>query len=415
MNPSPREIYNANFTTEKYNQFLKNINEGLKDPVSFRVAETPVFLSESFKNKLISAGNDIINTITQRNFKEFTERAIPAKWRVANENDHPHFIALDFGVCKDEVGKIVPKLIELQGFPSLYGFQVSLADSFQQSFDIPNDLSIYFNGLDKASYIELLKKTIIGPYQPDEVVLMDVNAPEQKTSVDFYITEKFIGTPVVSLVDLIQEGKQLFYKSNGEKKLIKRIYNRLIFDEIDNDPDIFNKVVDIRQPLDVEWITHPNWFYRISKFTMPFLSGDYIPKTQFLHQLSDIPVDLENYVLKPLFSFAGQGVIIDVTKADIQKIKDPENWILQKKVNYEPVVQSPDGGVKAEIRLLYLWPNGDEKPTLAINLARLSKGKMIGVRYNKDFDWVGGTVAFMPNGFKKQDIKNQEAENGGVS
>lgn len=323
MNPSPREIYNANFTTEKYNQFLKNINEGLKDPVSFRIAETPVFLSESFKNKLISAGNDIINTITQRNFKEFTERAIPAKWRVANENDHPHFIALDFGVCKDEVGKIVPKLIELQGFPSLYGFQVSLADSFQQSFDIPNDLSIYFNGLDKASYIELFKKTIIGPYQPDEVVLMDVNAPEQKTSVDFYITEKFIGTPVVSLVDLIQEGKQLFYKSNGEKKLIKRIYNRLIFDEIDNDPDIFNKVVDIRQPLDVEWITHPNWFYRISKFTMPFLSGDYIPKTQFLHQLSDIPVDLENYVLKPLFSFAGQGVIIDVTKADIQKIKDP--------------------------------------------------------------------------------------------
>lgn len=396
MNPSPRETYNSIFSAEKYAAFLAHISEGLPAPVPFRIAETPIFLTEDFKNRLISAGNDIINTILQPNFKEFTGRAIPAKWRVANENGHPHFIALDFGVCKDRAGNIVPKLIELQGFPSLYGFQTALGDSFRETFDISNDWTIYFNGLDKTSYLDLLKKTILGPYQPDEVVLMDVNAPEQKTAVDFYITEKLIGTPVVSLSDLIREGKKLYYETNGEKKQIKRIYNRLIFDEIEGDPDIFEKVVDIRQPLDVEWITHPNWFYRISKFTMPFLSGDYIPKTQFLHQLTEIPYDLENYVLKPLFSFAGQGVIIDVTKSDIQSIKDPENWILQQKVNYEPVVQSPDGGVKVEIRLLYLWPDGDAKPTLAINLARLSRGKMIGVRYNQDFDWVGGTVAFMP-------------------
>jgi hypothetical protein len=154
-------------------------------------------------------------------------------------------------------------------------------------------------------------------------------------------------------------------------------------------------VVDIRQPLDVEWVTHPNWFYRISKFTMPFLKGDHIPKTQFLHEVTKIPEDLQNYVLKPLFSFAGQGVIIDIMDGDIEKITDPENWILQEKVTYEPVLQSPDGGVKIEIRLLYLWPDGDAKPTLAVNLSRLSRGKMIGVRYNKDFDWVGGTVAFM--------------------
>jgi hypothetical protein len=169
----------------------------------------------------------------------------------------------------------------------------------------------------------------------------------------------------------------------------------LIFDEIDGDDNIFNKVVDIRQPLDVEWITHPNWFYRISKFTMPYLHGDHIPNTQFLHKVASIPPDLENYVLKPLFSFAGQGVIIDVGPDDIKNITDPENWIFQQKVHYEPVVQSPGGGVKAEIRLLYLWPDGDTKPTLAINLARLSRGKMIGVRYNQDFDWVGGTIAFI--------------------
>jgi len=226
------------------------------------------------------------------------------------------------------------------------------------------------------------------------VVLIDVNAFSQKTLVDFYVTQQLLGIPIVSLSDLQQQGKQLFYESNGERKRIKRIYNRLIFDEIDTDPGIFKKVVDIRQPLDVEWVTHPNWFYRISKFTMPYLKGDYIPKTTFLNQLDNIPADLENYVLKPLFSFAGQGVIIDVTEDDIKKIIDPGNWILQEKVNYEPIIQAPDGGVKMEIRLLYLWPGGDEKPTLAINLARLSRGKMIGVRYNQDFDWVGGTVAF---------------------
>ena len=393
MDPSARKTYNANFTEEKYKHFLGDLSDA---PIAFRVAETPVFLTADFRDKLISAGNDIVATILRPDFKEFTERAIPAKWQVANENDHPHFIALDFGVCKDETGNIVPKLIELQGFPSLYGFQVNIADRFRENFEISDDWTVYFNGLDKQSYLNLLKQTIIGDHKPEEVVLMDVNAPQQKTAIDFYATQKYIGIPVVALSDLEQDGKQLFYRKNGERKLIKRIYSRLIFDEIDNDPDIFNKVVDIRQPLDVEWITHPNWFYRVSKFTMPFLKGDYIPQTQFLHRLKSIPADLENYVLKPLFSFAGQGVIIDVTAQDVKNIKDPENWILQQKVNYEPVVKAPDGGVKVEIRLLYLWPDGDEKPTLAINLSRLSRGKMIGVRYNKDFDWVGGTIAFMP-------------------
>lgn len=395
MEPSARKTYNDNFTPEKYEQFLNTLNEGLRNLVAFRVAETPVFLTNDFRDKLLAAGEDIINVILQPDFKQLTERAIPEKWRVANENDHPHFIALDFGVCKDEQGNIVPKLIELQGFPSLYGFQVFLGDTYSEVFDIPDDWTIYFNQLERTDYIDLLKKTIIGPYQPDEVVLMDVNAPEQKTSVDFYLTQKYIGVPVVSLSDLIETDEHLFYKADGELKPIKRIYNRLIFDEIDGDQDIFNKVVDIRKSFDVEWITHPNWFYRVSKFTMPFLSGDYVPETRFLHQIDSIPDDLEHYVLKPLFSFAGQGVIIDVTKQDIENIKDPENWILQQKVNYEPVLKAPDDGVKVEIRLLYLWPDGDAQPTLAINLARLSRGKMIGVRYNKDFDWVGGTVAFM--------------------
>jgi glutathionylspermidine synthase len=354
-----------------------------------------VFLSDDFRDKLVAAGNDIIETILQPDFKQLTERAIPDKWRVANENDHSHFIALDFGICKDENGNIVPKLIEMQGFPSLYGFQVQIGDQYQSTFNIPEEWTIYFSGLEKESYLQLLKKTVIGPYKPEEVVLMDVKAHEQKTNIDFYLTRQYIGIAVVALDELIQKGNKLYYLLNGKEQQIKRIYNRLIFDEIENDPEIFTKIADIRQPLDVEWITHPNWFYRISKFTMPFLKGEYVPETKFLHQVNPIPDNLEDYVLKPLFSFAGQGVIIDVTQKDIENIKDPENWILQRKVKYEPVVQSGDGGVKVEIRLLYLWPDGDAKPTLSINLARLSRGKMIGVRYNKDFNWVGGTIAFI--------------------
>lgn len=396
MEPSARKVFNQLFTAEKYQQFLADINDGLRQPVPFRLAETPIFISDDFYAKLLQAGTDIIGTIQQPGFKQLTDRAIPKKWQIPNENDHAHFIALDFGVCKNDAGELVPKLIELQGFPSLFGFQAYADGVYHKAYDIPEEWTGYLSGLTADTYVDLLRKTIVGPYQPDEVVLMDVNAPQQKTSVDFYITQNYLGIPVVSLSDLIQQGDQLFYKTaGGELKRIRRIYNRLIFDEIDNDPEIFNKVVDIRQPLDVEWVTHPNWFYRISKFTMPFLKGDYIPKTQFLHQVNPIPANLENYVLKPLFSFAGQGVIIDVQPEDITAITDPENWILQEKVNYEPAIQAPDGGVKAEIRLLYLWPDGDAAPTLAITLARLSRGKMIGVRYNKDFDWVGGTVAFV--------------------
>ncbi|RKR80906.1 hypothetical protein BDD43_1043 [Mucilaginibacter gracilis] len=396
MVPQARAAFNASFTDEKYQLLLKNTQSGLLKPIEFRLAETPIFIGADFRDKLITAGDAIIQTILQPNFKQLTQNAIPERWNIPNENDHPHFIALDFGVCKDEHGTLVPKLIEMQGFPSLFGFQAHQGYHYQQAFGLPGgDWSIYFSGLDSDSYIELMKKTILGPYQPDEVVLMDVSAYDQKTAVDFFVTQNYLGIPIVSLQDLKQLGNQLFYELNGELKQIKRLYNRLIFDEIEHNDELLKNVIDLRQPLDVEWITHPNWFYRISKYTMPFLKGEYVPQTYFLNQLDNIPADLENYVLKPLFSFAGQGVIIDVKPADIERITDKHNWILQQKVNYEPSIQAPDGGVKAEIRLLYLWPDGDQKPTLAINLARLSRGQMIGVRYNKNFTWVGGTVAFL--------------------
>ena len=186
----------------------------------------------------------------------------------------------------------------------------------------------------------------------------------------------------------------MYYDNNGVKTRVKRIYNRIIADELNAVKDSLGPIVDLREDLDVEWVPHPNWFYRISKFTLPFLHHPFIPETFFLSELESIPGDLQNYVLKPLFSFAGQGVVIDVTKEDIGAIQQPEHWILQRKVKYASCIQTPNEPAKAEVRLMYIWEEGKERPILATNLARLSKGKMIGVRYNKDKDWVGGSVAY---------------------
>ncbi|WGQ07597.1 hypothetical protein QG516_13570 [Pedobacter gandavensis] len=390
---SYRTSFNEQFTTEQYTLFLKELEKGFIE-IPFRVAETPVFLPPDLKDQLIAAGEEIIALIKSENFKKLTAHSIPAEWNVPAEDAHPHFLTFDFGICKDQEGKLIPKLIELQGFPSLYGFQSHLAKTFQQSFNLSTALTPYFSGLNEQSYLELLKEVIVGRHEPHEVGLMDMDAPHQKTAIDFFLTAKYLGIKVLSLSDIKKEGKRLFYLEDGHKFFLKRIYNRLIFDEIGTNTAIFKDSFDPREALDIEWVTHPNWFYRISKYTMPFLNSDFVPPTHFLKDLKVIPEDLENYVLKPLFSFAGMGVLIDVQKKDIEKISDPENWILQRKVSYEPVVQAPDGGIKLEIRLMYLWPEGKE-PVLCISLARLSRGKMIGVRYNQDFDWVGGTVGLM--------------------
>lgn len=388
-----RQQFNANFSDERYQQFIATLGKGFP-PIPFRVAETPIFIPAELKDKLIAAGEEIIALIKQDGFKTLTQKAIPEQWEVPNETTHPHFLTFDYGLCKDVNGEISPMLIEMQGFPSLYGFQSHLAQTYKSTYQLDAALSPYFNNLNESSYFDLLKKVIVGEHLPHQVALMDIDAPNQKTAIDFFITAKHLGIKILSLHEIKKEGNHLFYQENGQKIQLKRIYNRLIFDELGEDTEIFKNSFDPREPVDVEWITHPNWFYRISKYTMPFLKSAFVPETLFLNTIKTIPADLENYVLKPLFSFAGMGVIIDVTAADINQIKDPENWILQRKVIYEPLIQAPDGGVKAEIRMMYLWPEGEE-PQLCINLARLSKGKMIGVRYNKDFDWVGGTIGLM--------------------
>ena len=391
-----RQTYNRSFSQEKYQYFLDEMNKALPKPIEFRIAETPVFVPKSLKNKLIETCESIIDVIVQEDFKEKISKAIPLNQNVPNENEHTSFLAIDFAVCQDEEGEFIPQLIELQGFPSLFGFQYHLAESYQKHFPIPNDYDFQFDNRDKISYIEALRKLIIGQEKVENVILLEIYPDTQKTRVDFDVTEKLIGVKAVCLTKVIKEGKKLFYLNDGIKTPIHRIYNRLIFDDLTNFPDLKTEF-NLMDEVDVEWVGHPNWFFRISKYTMPFLKNKYIPVCRFLSEYEgNYPENLSEYVLKPLFSFAGTGVIINVLASDLEKIEDPENYILQKKVKYEPVIVTTDGTkVKCEIRMLYIWQKNESRPTLFSNLARLSRGEMIGVRYNKDFDWVGGSVCFM--------------------
>jgi hypothetical protein len=389
-----RETYNKAFSQDKYQSFLTELNSNYPGQIAFRIAETPVFVDKKLGAEMIETCEYIIDFISNHDFRRLTETAIPEAEKIPNENVFPHFIAFDFGICKREDDSLYPALIEMQGFPTLFGFQAYYPTILEKHVDIPKEYSRFFSGLNNESYIKLLSDVIVGQYQKEEVILLDIKPENQNTLIDFSCTEDYIGVKAICVSSLIKEGRKLFYINDGKKTRIRRIYNRMIFDELKMVKEMLGDIVDLTSELDVEWIPHPNWFYRISKYTLPMLSHPLIPKTEYLSNMKSIPKDLEQYVLKPLFSFAGQGVVIDVKENDITKIKDPENWILQKKVSYANCIKTPDESSKVEIRLMYIWKEGDDRPTLTTNLARLSKGKMIGVRYNAEKEWVGASVAY---------------------
>jgi hypothetical protein len=389
-----RNQFNTAFTAEKYAAYLQELEAVHPGDIEFRVAETPIFVDAAFTKKVLDACESIVDVIVAPDFLEKTKNAMPPNVHVPNENAHTHFIAFDFGVCENAQGELEPQLIEMQGFPTLFAYQVLHDEITRKHFGdlIPENFSVYFNGFNRDSYLQMLKDIILGGHNPENVILLEIYPEKQKTRIDFSCTKDYVGIDAVCLTKLMQEGKRLFYMKAGVKTEIKRIYNRLIFDDLQQQD--LKDVVDITQDLEVEWAPHPNWFYRISKYTLPLIRHPYVPETWYLSEIKQIPLDLENYVLKPLFSFAGQGVVIDVTIADIEKVKDPHNWILQRKVKYAAAVETMDEPAKAEMRIFYFWKNGEARPVATQNLARLSKGKMIGVRYNKDREWVGGSLCY---------------------
>lgn len=396
MHTEQRKRFNAAFTPEKYHAFLEMVNTAFGEPCTFRMSETPIFIPRDLKTKLLKGVEDICAVITAPDFLGRSESALPNHLRVPGEDAHTQFLQLDFGICKGEDGQLVPQLIEMQGFPSLYFYQHLLAQGYRSSFDIPADFHHLFGGLDETGYIELLRQVIVGNSKPENTILLEVEPEKQNTRIDFWGSQKYLGIKVLCLSKLKREGRDLYYLDDqGRRVGVERIYNRIIFDELERRADL-PREWDMTTEVNAEWVGHPNWFFRISKHSLPFIQSDFVPQTHFVNELKAIPDDLHNWVLKPLFSFSGQGVKINITREDVASVDDPSNYILQRKVEYIPAVETlnPAEPSKCEIRMMLVWEKGWPAPKLVNNLVRMSKGEMVGVRYNQGKDWVGSSVAF---------------------
>lgn len=385
-----REKFNSQFSSENYDQ----VKEILKDKsgiyTSFRLSESPIFLTADFKDKLLDASDSILDQIIDMP-PETLQKAIPDNCRVPKDTIKPHFFTIDFGICKNLNGEIEPQLIELQAFPSLYAFQKAYENTFCQVYPFLDEIK---SEMSDDEYVIHFKKLILGNENPENVILLEIYPEKQKTAIDFLITEKYLGIKTVCLTKIKKEGTKLFYENDGKLIEIKRIYNRVIFDELDKIPDLKTEF-DFREEVDVTWVTHPNWFFKISKFLLPLLQHQFVPKSYFLHEFPD-DENLENFVLKPLFSFAGSGVNLHPTKEITDKITDKENYILQRKVEYAPVFEDINGEFsRAEIRLLYVWHEDEKRPLLVQNLVRMTKAAMVNVDFNKkDAIWIGSSHAF---------------------
>ncbi|HXO21165.1 MAG TPA: hypothetical protein VOA87_14720 [Thermoanaerobaculia bacterium] len=395
MVPELRRAYNAAFSPEKYQSLVRNLDAAAGRHIEFRISETPIFLSPQLTESLVEAAHEVLRAVSSAEYLSQSRRAVPAGHSTPGEEGHPAFLQIDFALTRGAGadGAIVPQLIELQGFPSLYGFQWLLAREFRSCFDgaVPPSWTTYFGGLDDAGYAERLRELIVGDRDPDEVVLLEIEPEKQKTWVDFACTERLLGIRTVSTAAVVERGGRLFHRVDGRELPIRRIYNRVIQDEVERKGLALDHL--FRRELDVEWVGHPNWFFRISKFSLPFIRSRYAPPAFFVSDLETYPDDLEHYVLKPLFSFAGLGVEMGVTPERLRAIENPQDFILQRKVDYVPLIETPEGGAKAEVRMMFIWR---DRPLLVNNLVRMSKGAMMGVDFNKDKTWIGASVGFHP-------------------
>jgi hypothetical protein len=389
MIPELRQRFNANFTAEKYLRLLKVLEERCGTPVQFRVCETPCFFPKSLLNRMSEYGKELIHQLESPEYLKASCEAIPAEFNVPNEAPHPLFIQVDFGLVRDAFGQLQPKLVELQGFPSLYAYQAILSQAYIEVFGLDDRLHYLLSGLDWESYRELLRRAIVAEHDPENVILMEIDPLHQKTLPDFLLTEKLLGIRTVSISDIKKEKNRLFYESHGRPVPILRIYNRAIVDELIRKNLKFN--FKLNDNLEAEWAGHPNWFFRMSKFSLPYLQHECVPRSHFLDRIERIPDDLQNYILKPLFSFAGLGVLINPTPQDVSAIPTEQRaqYILQERMHFEPVIETRFGGTKAEVRIMYIWLD-ELQPVMTI--IRMGRGLMMGVDHNRNMEWVGSSA-----------------------
>jgi hypothetical protein len=396
MIPSLRKQFNRGFTQEKYRTFLRRMDELCGRHVQFRLCETPCFFPKSLLNRMAQDGKELIRQLVDNPvYRAKSDEAIPAEFNVPKEHPYPMFVQVDFGLVRNRSGELQPKLVELQAFPSLYAYQGFLSQAYIDVYELQSPgfltspLKYFLSGLENDSYRELLRRAIVGEHDPENVILMEINPQQQKTLPDFLLTEKLLGIRTVNIVNIKKDLSCLYHESDGKRIPIRRIYNRAIVDELQRRQ--VRLAFDWRDDLQVEWAGHPNWYFRISKFSIPYLNHVSVPKTWFLNELPEIPSDLQNYALKPLYSFAGLGVSIAPQKEEIAAIPAEKRpyYILQERLRFEPVIETPFGGTKAEVRVMYIWL---EELIPVLTIIRMGRGLMMGVDHNKDMEWVGAST-----------------------
>lgn len=390
MIASLRQAFNSKYKAEKYPQLLSLLAERCGVPIGFRVSETPCFMPQALLERMAADGKELIWQLVENpEYHARSSESIPPEFNVPNESPHPMFIQVDFGLVRDAAGELQPKLVELQAFPSLYAYQPVLARTFVDVYGLDPQLQFLLGGLEPAAYLKLLRRAIVADEDPAHVILMEIDPEHQKTLPDFLLTEKLLGIRAVDIRAIKKDGNRLYWESEGARIPIRRIYNRAIVDELERNGTKLE--FDFRDDLQVEWAGHPNWYFRISKYSIPYLKHASVPKTWFLDQMQRVPEDLENYALKPLYSFAGLGVVIAPKKEDIAAVpvERRSRYILQERLHFEPVIETPFGGTKVEVRVMYVWV---DELTPVLTILRMGRGLMMGVDHNRNMEWVGSSA-----------------------
>jgi hypothetical protein len=393
MIPALREVFNSNYRPETYQQFLKQLETRAGAPIAFRVAETPCFLPKPLLDQMADYGRDLVlQLVNNPDYLRASDVTVPQQYNVGNETPQPMFLQVDFGLVRNTEGELEPKLVELQSFPSLYGYQPVVAQQYIDSYALPQDLGIYLGGHTHDTYQQQMRELIVARHDPENVILLEIEPEKQKTLCDFVLTQKALGIAIVDILKLRKRGSRLFYEKAGREIPVHRIYNRCIVDELERKQ--IRLPFELTEPLDVEWAGHPNWYYRISKFSIPYLKHQCVPKAWLLDENTIVPSDKENYVLKPLYSFAGLGIKFSPTQADVDAIpiEQRPDYMLQERMRFESVIDTPHGPTQPEIRIMYFWPDGGEL-TPVLPLLRLGRGIMMGVDHNRNLEWVGGSAA----------------------
>ena len=388
MIPSLRHRFNRDWTPEGYQRFLALIEQRCGVATQFRHSETPCFLPAAIVEKMARYGRELVEQLlSDADYRRDSEAAIPERYRVPDEAAVPLFVQADFGLDAN----LEPQLVEIQGFPSLYAYQPVMAECYRDAYGIDAGLHAQPGGLNVEEYYNLLRRAIVGEHDPANVILLEIDPTRQKTLCDFLVTERLFGVRAVDVRALRKEGNRLWYDRDGRPTLVERIYNRTIVDELER--RAIQMPFDFRDGLRVEWAGHPNWFFRLSKFSLPYLHHVAVPRAQFLDRVDRVE-NPERYVLKPLYSFAGLGVVVGPTAEDIAAVPYAERsqFLLQERVDFAPLIETPAGMAKVEVRIMYIWL--DEMR--AVNtIVRMGRGAQMGVDHNKNLEWVGASAGFI--------------------